>query len=113
MDDNLRKILILLSIFLILFGFIATISATMNVIVITDPTGQDINGAAGGSMSFADNMFQSTFLMSKEKQFVVLSGGEGDSNNRLRAIVESISRLENGATASEGAAAASGYSGIS
>jgi len=112
MDDNLKKILILLSILLIIFGFIATISATMNVIVITDPTGQDINGAAGGSMSFADNMFQSTFLMSKEKQFVVLSGGEGESDSRLEAIVESITRLENGATAAEGAAAASGYSGI-
>ncbi|WP_211263771.1 hypothetical protein [Methanobrevibacter cuticularis] len=84
----------------------------MNVIVITDPTGQDLNGAAGGSMSFADNMFQSTFLMSKDKQFVVLSGGEGDSNARLSAIVDSISHLENGATAATGAASASRYSGI-
>jgi len=96
----------------VLFGFIAAISATMNVIVITDPTGQDPNGAAGGSMSFAQNMFQSTFLMSKDKQFVVLSGGEGNSNDRLKAIVNSISQLENGATAATGAAAASGYSGI-
>lgn len=95
-----------------MFGFIASISATMNVIVITDPTGEDANGAAGGSMSFAQNMFQSTFLMSKENQFVVLSGGEGDSNNRLRAIVDSISQLENGATASTGAAVASSYTGI-
>ena len=97
---------------MVLFGFIAAISATMNVIVITDPTGQDPNGAAGGSMSFAQNMFQSTFLMSKDKQFVVLSGGEGNSNDRLKAIVNSISQLENGATAATGAAAASGYSGI-
>ncbi|MBZ9571288.1 hypothetical protein KQY27_06995 [Methanobrevibacter sp. TMH8] len=97
---------------MILFGLIATISATMNVIVITDPTGQDPNGAAGGSMSFAKNMFQSTFLMSKENQFVVLSGGEGDASNRLKAIVSSISKLENGADAAVGAATASSYSGI-
>lgn len=112
MDDILRKILIPLLILVVLFGFIATISATMNVMVITDPTGEDPNGAAGGSMSFAENMFQSTFLMSKENQFVVLSGGEGDSNNRLRAIVASISQLENGADASAGASVASSYSGI-
>lgn len=112
MDDNLKKILILLAILLITFGFIASISATMNVMIITDPTGEDVNGAAGGSMSFAQNMFQSTFLMSKENQFVVLSGGEGESDNRLRAIIDSISQLENGATASVGAGVASGYTGI-
>ncbi|MDR2967877.1 MAG: hypothetical protein LBU74_08030 [Methanobacteriaceae archaeon] len=91
---------------------LSSVSATMNVIVITDPTGQDPNGAAGGSMSYADNMFQSTFLMSKDKQFVVLSGGEGDANARLLAIVNSISALEKGATASIGAAVASSYTGI-
>ena len=90
----------------------STVSATMNVIVITDPTGEDPNGAAGGSMSFAKDMFQSTFLMSKEKQFVVLSGGEGHADVRLQAIVDSISKLENGATASIGAAVASSYGGI-
>ncbi|RBQ22775.1 hypothetical protein ALNOE001_15370 [Candidatus Methanobinarius endosymbioticus] len=108
----MKKILILLPIVLISFSFIASISATLNVMVITDPTGEDANGAAGGSMSFAQNMFQSTFLMSKENQFVVLSGGEGDSNNRLRAIVDSISQLENGATVSVGTGVASGYIGI-
>ena len=90
----------------------STVSATMNVVVITDPTGNDPNGAAGGSMSWAQNMFQSTFLMSKENQFVVLSGGEGNSNLRLQAIVSSISALEKGATASVGAAVASSYAGI-
>lgn len=84
----------------------------MNVIVITDPTGEDPNGAAGGSMSYAQEMFQSTFLMSKEHQFVVLSGGEGASNERLKAIVDSIGKLESGATAAIGAAVASTYSGI-
>ena len=112
MDDILRKFLIPLLLLLIIFGFIVSISATMNVIVITDPSGEDVNGVAGGSMSFAQNMFQSTFLMSKENQFVVLSGGEGDSQNRLKAIVNSISHLENGASASVGAATASGYPGI-
>lgn len=112
MDDNLKKILITLAILLITFGFIGSISATMNVIVITDPSGEDANGVAGGSMSFAQNMFQSTFLMSKKNQFVVLSGGEGDSNNRLKAIVDSISQLKNGPTASTGASVANGYTGI-
>lgn len=91
---------------------ISSVAATMNVIVITDPTGDDINGAAAGSMSFAPNMFQSTFLMSKDKQFVVLCGGEGKSDVRLGAIVDSIANLENGATASYGAAVAGSYSGI-
>ena len=54
-----------------------TVAATCNVIVITDPTGKDPNGAAAGSMSFDMNMFQSTFLMSSENGFVVLSGGTG------------------------------------
>lgn len=48
---------------------INSVAATCNVMVITDPTGKDPNGAAAGSMSFADNMFQSTFLMSKEHSF--------------------------------------------
>ncbi len=97
---------------IILLTMMSTVSATMNVIVITDPSGVDPNGASAGSMSFAQNMFQSTFLMSKEKQFVVLSGGEGASTPRLKAIVDTIARLENGATASEAAAAAGSYQGI-
>jgi hypothetical protein len=95
-----------------MFMAMSTVSATMNVIVITDPTGTNPNGAAAGSMSFAQNMFQSTFLMSKENKFVVLSGGEGQSTPRLGAIVETISRLENGATPSEAASAASNFQGI-
>lgn len=90
----------------------STASATMNVIVITDPTGKDPNGAAAGSMSFAENMFQSTFIMSKDQQFAVLSGGEGNSYQRLLAIVKAISLLENGATPSEAAGSANSYSGI-
>jgi hypothetical protein len=107
-----KNIILSLIIFAIILGSISGVSATLNVIVITDPSGDDVNGVAGGSMSFANNMFQSTFLMSKENQFVVLSGGEGDSNARLKAIVDSISQLENGASASVGAGAASSYSGI-
>ena len=62
-----------------------SVSATCNIIVITDPTGEDPNGAAAGSMSFAENMFQSTFLMSKEGQYVVLSGGTGSSDTKSEA----------------------------
>ena len=67
---------------------INSVAATCNVMVITDPTGKDPNGAAAGSMSFADNMFQSTFLMSKEHHFAVLSGGTGGSDSRLDSIVD-------------------------
>ncbi len=89
-----------------------TAAATCNIIIITDPTGKDPNGAAAGSMSFANNMFQSTFIMSKENHFAVLSGGEGNETPRLGAIVETIKRLNNGAKASEAASAASNYGGI-
>lgn len=91
---------------------INTSSATLNVIVITDPTGQDPNGAAAGSMSWQENMFQSTFLLSKDKNFAVLSGGEGNETPRLGAIVETLKRLESGATAADAASAASGFPGI-
>jgi hypothetical protein len=108
----LKRFFFYLTILLFVFSIIGTASATLNVIVITDPSGEDPNGVAGGSMSFAQNMFQSTFLMSKEHQFVVLSGGEGEESVRLKAIVSSITALTSGATASSGAAVAASYSGI-
>ncbi|HMK53990.1 MAG TPA: hypothetical protein VK444_04330 [Methanobacteriaceae archaeon] len=89
-----------------------TASATMNVVIITDPTGQDPNGAAAGSMSFANNMFQSTFIMSREKHFAVLSGGEGNETPRLGAIVEAMKLLEQGSTAADAANAANNFPGI-
>ena len=73
--------------FVILMLTMSSVSATCNIIVITDPTGQDPNGAAAGSMSFAQNMFQSTFLMSKNNHFAVLSGGTGSSDTRLESII--------------------------
>lgn len=79
--------------------------------VITDPTGKDPNGAAAGSMSFADNMFQSTFLMSKEHHFAVLSGGTGGSDSRLDSIVDAVASLENNASAASAASIASKYKG--
>ena len=72
---------------------INSVAATCNVMVITDPTGKDPNGAAAGSMSFADNMFQSAFLMSKEHHFAVLSGGTGGSDSRLDSIVDAVASL--------------------
>lgn len=87
-------------------------AATMNVVIISDPTGKDPNGAAAGSMSYAQNMFQSTFLLSKDNNFAVLSGGEGESIPRLQAIVATVQRLEAGATPSTAASAASSYTGI-
>jgi hypothetical protein len=106
---NLKMILVLLVTVMFLVN---TSAATMNVIIITDPTGKDPNGAAAGSQSFADNMFQSTFIMSKEKNFAVLSGGEGNATPRLGAIVATLSLLENGATASTAANAANNFPGI-
>jgi len=108
-QKHLPKIMVLMVTLVLL---VSTSAATCNIIIITDPTGTDPNGAAAGSMSFAENMFQSTFIMSKENHFAVLSGGEGNVTPRLGAIVETINRLNNGATASEAASAASSFSGI-
>ncbi|MGF7118725.1 hypothetical protein J2749_001738 [Methanobacterium oryzae] len=105
----MKKILLFILTIMLL---IVPAAATCNMVIITDPTGNDSNGAAAGSMSFAQNMFQSTFLSSKENKFAVLSGGEGDSIARLGAIVETTKRLKSGATPSEAASAASSFSGI-
>jgi hypothetical protein len=100
-------------IFLITVAMVVnTASATMNVVVITDPTGKDPNGAAAGSQSWAENMFQSTFIMSKNDHFAVLSGGEGNETPRLGAIVSATNSLENGGTAAQAADLANGFSGI-
>ena len=99
-------------VFLIVFLMtMSSVAATCNIIVITDPTGQDPNGAAAGSMSFAENMFQSTFLMSKNNHFAVLSGGTGSSDTRLDSIVDAVATLENNASAASAAAVASAYDG--
>ena len=89
----------------------SSVAATCNIIVITDPTGKDPNGAAAGSMSFAENMFQSTFLMSKDHHFAVLSGGTGSSDVRLDSIVDAVANLENNASAASAASIASAYNG--
>ncbi|HTX61774.1 MAG TPA: hypothetical protein VMC48_05650 [Methanobacterium sp.] len=88
-------------------------AATLNVIIITDPTGKDPNGAAAGSMSFADNMFQSTFVYSPDDHFAVLSGGSDENEtSRLAAIVETINRMKNNETPAQAVGAASAYKGI-
>lgn len=108
-----RSNLIRFFVFLITLAMVVnTASATMNVIVITDTTGKDPNGAAAGSQSWAENMFQSTFIMSKENHFAVLSGGEGNETPRLGAIVSAINSLNNGGTAAQAAELANGFSGI-
>ena len=93
--------------FILIMLCMNSVSATCNIIVITDPTGEDPNGAAAGSMSFAENMFQSTFLMSKEGQYVVLSGGTGSSDTRLDSIIEALASLQNNASAASAASVAS------
>ena len=99
-------------VFLIIFLMtISSVAATCNIIVITDPSGEDPNGVAAGSMSFAENMFQSTFLMSKDNHFVVLSGGTGSSDNRLESVVKAVASLDNNASAASAAALASQYKG--
>lgn len=101
----------LLGILLIIILCSSTVSATMNVIVASDPSGEDPNGMAGGSMSFAPNMFQSTFLFSKQNSFVVCSGGLETATALLRSIVASVRVLENGGNAAAAAAAAGSYGG--
>ncbi len=107
--SNLMRFLIIL---ITVAVVVNTSAATMNVVVITDPTGKDPNGAAAGSQSWAENMFQSTFILSKDKNFAVLSGGEGNETPRLGAIVTAINNLENGGTAATAAATANGFPGI-
>lgn len=89
----------------------SSVAATCNIIVITDPTGEDPNGAAAGSMSFAQNMFQSTFLMSRDNHFAVLSGGTGSSDSRLESIIDAVAVLKTNASAASASSIASGYDG--
>ena len=105
------KLKVSLVCFIILLLTMSSVAATCNIIVITDPSGKDPNGAAAGSMSFADNMFQSTFLMSKNNHFAVLSGGTGSSDSRLDSVVEAVASLQNNASAASAASIASGYNG--
>ena len=108
---NLNKFHISIVFIIIFLMTMSSVAATCNIIIITDPTGTDPNGAAAGSMSFADNMFQSTFLMSKSNHFAVLSGGTGSSDTRLDSIVDAVANLENNASAASTAAIASQYKG--
>ena len=87
-------------------------SATMNVAVITDPTGKDPNGCAAGSQSFAINMFQSTFIFSQEHKMALLSGGEGTSNVRVVAVINALTLLQSNKTPSEVVSVAQNYEGI-
>ena len=97
--------------FVILLLTMSSVAATCNIVVITDPSGNDPNGAAAGSMSFADNMFQSTFLLSRNNHFTVLSGGTGSSDTRLDSIVDAVASLENNQSAASAASLAANYKG--
>lgn len=90
----------------------SSVSATMNVAVITDPNGTDPNGCAAGSQSYASNMFQSTFIFSQEHQMALLSGGEGTSDVRVAAIINALTVLQNNGTPTEIVSVASNYDGI-
>ena len=112
MEFKNYKIIGLIFLILMFFSVIASASATCNMIVITDPTGEDPNGAAAGSMSFANNMFQSSFIMSKNDNYAVLSGGEGNGTERNYAIIDALAAMQHGATPSAAVSLASGYKGI-
>lgn len=108
--SNISKIMVLL---LTISLVMNSAAATLNVIIITDPTGKDPNGATAGSMSFAPNMFQSTFIYSPNNHFAVLSGGSDENEtSRLSAIVETINRLNQNETPSEAVGAANAFKGI-
>lgn len=102
-----------LALFLIIvMVFSTTASATMNVAVITDPTGKDPNGCAAGSQSFAANMFQSTFIFSQEHKMALLSGGEGTSDVRVAAIINALTQLQKNGTPAQVVSVAQNYQGI-
>ena len=92
--------------------FSSVASATMNVAVITDPSGQDPNGCAAGSQSFASNMFQSTFIFSQEHKMALLSGGEGTSDVRVAAIISALTQLQANGTPEQVVSVAPGFEGI-
>ncbi|WP_295721789.1 hypothetical protein [uncultured Methanobrevibacter sp.] len=107
------KVIFLVLCVIIVLSSISSISATMNCIIISDPTGKDPNGAAAGSMSFEENMFESTFVMSTQNQFAILSGGESADNSlRLKMVCEALANVEDGGSASSAASVASSYSGM-
>ena len=108
-QSKLAKIALFL---IIVMLFSTTASATMNVAVITDPTGKDPNGCAAGSQSFAANMFQSTFIFSQEHKMALLSGGEGSSNVRVAAIISALTQLQNNGTPEQVVNVANGFDGI-
>lgn len=97
---------------LLLIMFSSVASATMNVAVITDPTGKDPNGCAAGSQSFASNMFQSTFIFSQEHKIALLSGGEGTSDVRIAAIITALTQLQANATLEKIVGVAQSFEGI-
>ena len=102
-----------ISIFLLLLIMFSSVaSATMNVAVITDPTGKDPNGCAAGSQSFAANMFQSTFIFSQERKIALLSGGEGTSDVRIAAIITALTQLQANATLEKIVGVAQSFDGI-
>ncbi len=105
----LHKLALLL---ILIMAFSGVASATMNVAVITDPTGKDPNGCAAGSQSFAPNMFQSTFIYAQQYKTALLSGGEGTYKPRLAAMVEALTTIENNGTPAQAVASASKYNGI-
>ena len=113
---NLARLLVLITTTLFMMN---AASATLNCIIITDPTGQDPNGAAAGSMSFDENMFQSTFIFSPADKFAILSGGvdttstTGGINDtpRLSAVISSINILKANGTAQAAASVANSYTG--
>ena len=98
--------------FLMFFTVIATASATCNVLVITDPSCEDPNGAAAGSMSFANNMFQSSFIMSKNDGYAVLSGGEGNGTERNYAIIDALGAMQHGSSPAAAVALSGNFKGI-
>ena len=112
MEFKRFRIIGLIFLILMLFSVIASVSATCNVLVITDPTGEDPNGAAAGSMSFAQNMFQSSFILSKNDNYAVLSGGEGNGTERNYAIIDALAAMQHRATPATAVSLAGGYKGI-
>ena len=112
MSKKFHRFIGLIFLVLMLFTVIATASATCNVIVITDPSCEDPNGAAAGSMSFANNMFQSSFIMSKNDGYCVLSGGEGNGTERNYAIIDALGAMQHGSSPAAAAALSSSFKGI-
>lgn len=107
-QSKLAKIALFL---IIVMLFSTTASATMNVAVITDPTGKDPNGCAA-EVNHLQLICSSQHLYSHKNIKWHYYQGEGSSNVRVAAIISALTQLQNNGTPEQVVNVANGFDGI-